>query len=152
MTAPPSPIHCKERRIGAGSLPSSCNGHAPSSRKQNPAIGQLNAASQARNLTGRLTRDPELKANRSVTVGGITIHVTHGHELGRPTPALLLARYSGDVIVFGHTHRAVVMRADGGRMAINPGAAGPRRFDLQPSVARLTIRNGDVEPEIISLA
>jgi hypothetical protein len=37
-------------------------------------------------------------------------------------------------------------------MAINPGAAGPRRFDVQPSVARLTIRNGDVEPEIIALA
>ncbi|SRR5260370_29302899 len=96
--------------------------------------------------------DPELKANRSVTVGGITIHVTHGHELGRPTPALLLARYSGDVIVFGHTHRAIVVRADGNRIAINPGAAGPRRFDVQPSVGRLTIRNGDIETEIISLA
>jgi hypothetical protein len=96
--------------------------------------------------------DPELKANRSVTVGGITIRVTHGHELGRPTPALLLARYSGDVIVFGHTHRAVVVRADGDRMAINPGAAGPRRFDVQPSVARLTIRNREIETEIISLA
>jgi putative phosphoesterase len=98
------------------------------------------------------SHEPGLQANRSVTVGGVTIHVTHGHQLGRPTPALLLARYSGDVIVFGHTHRAVVVRADGGRMAINPGAAGPRRFDVQPSVARLTIRNGDIEPEIISLA
>jgi putative phosphoesterase len=96
--------------------------------------------------------DPELKANRSVTLGAVTIHVTHGHELGRPTPALLLARYSGDVIVFGHTHRAVVVRDDRDRVAINPGAAGPRRFDVQPSVARLTIRKGEVEAEIISLA
>jgi putative phosphoesterase len=97
-------------------------------------------------------RDPGLRANRSVTLGGVTILVTHGHELGRPTPALLLARYSGDVIVFGHTHRAVVVRADGDRMAINPGAAGPRRFDVRPSVARLTIQRGEIETEIISLA
>jgi hypothetical protein len=40
----------------------------------------------------------------------------------------------------------------GGRLVVNPGAAGPRRFDLQPSVARLTIENGAAEVEIISLA
>jgi uncharacterized protein len=97
-------------------------------------------------------QEPGLKATRSVTLGGVTIHVTHGHQLGRPTPALLLARYSGDVIVFGHTHRAVVVRDDHDRMAINPGAAGPRRFDVQPSVARLTIQQGEIEAEIISLA
>ena len=85
---------------------------------------------------------------------GVTIHVSHGHELGRPTAELMLARYRGDVVIFGHTHRAVVVR-DGGRLAFNPGAAGPRRFDLKPSVARLTITAGDppaIDVEIISLA
>jgi putative phosphoesterase len=98
--------------------------------------------------------DPSLARARVVTVGGVTIHVSHGHELGRPTPALMLARYRGDVVIFGHTHTAVVVR-DGTRVAVNPGAAGPRRFDLQPSVARLTIAPGDapeVDVEIISLA
>lgn len=98
--------------------------------------------------------DPSLARERVVTLGGITIHVSHGHELGRPTPELMLARYPGDVLVFGHTHRAVVVR-DGGRLAVNPGAAGPRRFDLRPSVARLTITAGHppgIEVEIISLA
>jgi len=95
--------------------------------------------------------DPALARERSVTVGGITIHVSHGHELGRPTPQLALSRYAGHVVVFGHTHRAVVVRADG-RIAVNPGAAGPRRFDIQPTVARLTIDNGDLSVEIISLA
>jgi hypothetical protein len=95
--------------------------------------------------------DPALRRERSLTVGGVTIHVSHGHELGSPTPERLLAKYAGDVLVFGHTHRAVVLKA-GGRLVVNPGAAGPRRFDLQPSVARLTIENGAAEVEIISLA
>ena len=98
--------------------------------------------------------DPSLARARVVTRGGVTIHVSHGHELGRPTAELMLARYRGDVVIFGHTHRAVVVR-DGGRLAFNPGAAGPRRFDLKPSVARLTITAGDppaIDVEIISLA
>jgi len=57
-------------------------------------------------------------------------------------------------VIFGHTHKAVVLRKDG-RIACNPGAAGPRRFDLKPSLARLTITAGDppaIDVEIISLA
>lgn len=96
--------------------------------------------------------DPMLTRARSLTVGGVSIHVSHGDELGRPTAELALARYSEDVVVFGHTHRALVHRGVAGRLAVNPGAAGPRRFDLRPSVARLTIVGGRAEVEIISLA
>jgi len=96
--------------------------------------------------------DPALARERTVAIGGVTIHVSHGHELGRPTAELALARYSADVVVFGHTHRAIVVRGRDGRLALNPGAAGPRRFDLRPSVARLTIANGAADAEVISLA
>ena len=82
--------------------------------------------------------DPSLARERVVTIGGVTIHVSHGHELGQPTPQLALATYREDVVIFGHTHRAIVLR-DAGRLALNPGAAGPRRFELAASVARLTI-------------
>ena len=98
--------------------------------------------------------DPALARQRVVTLAGVTIHVSHGHELGRPTAELMLARYRGDVVIFGHTHQSVVVR-DGARIAFNPGAAGPRRFALEPSVARLTIAAGNppsIEVEIISLA
>ena len=95
--------------------------------------------------------DPALARERTIAAGGLTLHVSHGHELGRPTAALALARHAGDVVIFGHTHRAIVVRDDG-RLAVNPGAAGPRRFDVQPTVARLTIANGAAEVEIISLA
>jgi uncharacterized protein len=96
--------------------------------------------------------DPALARERTVTAGGLTIHVSHGHELGRPTAQLALARYAADVVVFGHTHRSCVVRADDGRLGLNPGAAGPRRFELQPSVARLTIADRRADVEIISLA
>jgi len=99
--------------------------------------------------------DPWLARERVADVGGVTVHVSHGHELGRPSAELVLARYRGDVMIFGHTHKAVVVHAAGGRIAVNPGAAGPRRFDLKPSVARLTITAGDppaIDVEIIWLA
>jgi hypothetical protein len=34
---------------------------------------------------------------------------------------------------------------------VNPGAAGQRRFDLVPSVARMVIRGGSVEIELVEL-
>jgi predicted phosphodiesterase len=71
--------------------------------------------------------------------------------LGSPTAAKLLARYEGDVLVYGHTHRQLVVRAEG-RLVVNPGAAGPRRFDVVPSVARLEIAGGEATVEIVSLA
>ena len=84
------------------------------------------------------------------TIGGVRVHVSHGHELGSPTPAKLLERYTADVIVYGHTHKQLVVRA-GGRLVVNPGAAGARRFKLEPSVARLTIADGGAEVELLPL-
>jgi len=85
-----------------------------------------------------------------MTIGEVRVHVSHGHEVGSPTPAKLLARYDADVIVYGHTHKQLLTHADG-RWIVNPGAAGPRRFDLLPSVARMTVRGGDVDIEIVPL-
>ncbi|HEX6965615.1 MAG TPA: metallophosphoesterase family protein [Gemmatimonadaceae bacterium] len=94
--------------------------------------------------------DPRLAQEIVREIGGVTIHVSHGHELGRPTPETLLALYPADVLVYGHTHKALEVRA-GGRLVVNPGAAGPRRFDLLPSVARLTISSGEADVEIVPL-
>ncbi len=84
------------------------------------------------------------------TVGGVRIHVSHGHELGSPTPARLLAAYPADVLVFGHTHRPLIARADG-RLVVNPGAAGPRRFDILPSIALLSIEDESADARIVTL-
>jgi predicted phosphodiesterase len=55
--------------------------------------------------------DPHLRQHVQMDIGGISIHVSHGHELGAPTTEKLLARYSADVLVFGHTHKALVVRS-----------------------------------------
>ncbi len=86
-----------------------------------------------------------------IELGGVRIHVSHGSELGRPGAAKVAAAYDADVCVYGHTHRQRVERVDG-RLIVNPGAAGPRRFDLLPSVAILTIRDGVAEAELVPLA
>lgn len=94
--------------------------------------------------------DPRLESQIHTEAGGLSILVTHGNELGSPTPAGLLARYTDDVIVYGHTHRALVHRA-GPRLVVNPGSAGPRRFRTVSSVARLTIEFGRAEVEFVEL-
>lgn len=93
---------------------------------------------------------PRLLAAIERQIGGVRIHVSHGHEVGAPTPQKLLAKYPADVIVYGHTHRQLITRADG-RLVVNPGAAGPRRFDLEPSVARLTIVSGAAKAVLVLL-
>lgn len=97
-----------------------------------------------------LPGDPSLEAAVHLTVEGRTIHVSHGHEVGRPTPDKLLTRYDADVLVFGHTHRALIHRA-AKRLVINPGAAGPRRFDVQPSVAILDVTASTLDARIVWL-
>jgi putative phosphoesterase len=94
--------------------------------------------------------NPRLASMIVREIGGVTIQVQHGHESGRLTADALLERFDADVLVYGHTHKQSVTRREG-RLVINPGAAGPRRFHLMPSVARLTIRDGEAEVEIVSL-
>lgn len=84
-------------------------------------------------------------------IGGVRIHVSHGHELGRPKPSAVAAAYDTDVCVYGHTHEQVIERVNE-RLIVNPGAAGPRRFDLVPCVAVLTIVDGRAEAALITLA
>ena len=73
---------------------------------------------------------------------GHRVVVVHGHMLGSPTAAGLRAAYPhAGVIVYGHTHRQRVDRVEG-CVIINPGAAGPARFGLEPSVAILTLERG----------
>ena len=53
-------------------------------------------------------------------------------------------------MVFGHSHRPSVETRDG-VLYLNPGSAGPRRFKLPVTVARVTMPGGKMRPEIIEL-
>jgi uncharacterized protein len=94
---------------------------------------------------------PGLEESLELELEGTRIHVSHGHELGSPTPDKLLAAYSADVIIYGHTHKQLVVNADQ-RWVINPGAAGAQRFKLRPSVGRLSLDRGKVAIDLVALS
>src|SRR5260370_22020394 len=75
--------------------------------------------------------DPMLPPAATFEVGGLMIHLSHGNELGTPTPAKLMAVYAADVIVYGHTHRSLVMR-NGSKLVGNTWTARPQRVRLSP--------------------
>ena len=115
-------------------------------------LDELGAIAPVRAVIGNTDPpdDPALTPFIETVHEGVGIHVSHGHELGSPTPEKLLAKYSADVIVYGHTHKQLVVNVDN-RWVVNPGAAGQRRFKLRPSVARMSIRGGAVAIEIVEL-
>ena len=53
-------------------------------------------------------------------------------------------------VVFGHTHKPLIETRNG-VLYINPGSAGPRRFSLPVTVARLRVTGTSLEPEIVDL-
>ena len=79
-------------------------------------------------------------------VGGVRIYAVHDiARLDIDPPAAGV-----DVVVFGHSHRPGIEHRDR-VMYLNPGSAGPRRFDLPVTIARLTIKDGGAEAEIIEI-
>lgn len=55
-----------------------------------------------------------------------------------------------DVVVYGHSHRPAAEEREG-VLYLNPGSAGPRRFDLPVTLARLVLRKDGLEAAVISL-
>jgi putative phosphoesterase len=93
------------------------------------------------------TDGPEVRSRllqvAQVELEGFRIVVTHGDQLGSPTPDKLHAAFpEAEILVFGHTHRPLLTLVDVVVTVINPGGAGPRRFDLPPSVGILELEPG----------
>jgi predicted phosphodiesterase len=92
---------------------------------------------------GSLARLP---VSEMVEVDGRAIYVVHDVSALDLDPAAAGVA----AVISGHSHRASI-RWEGGILFLNPGAAGPRRFGLALSVARLTITETRLEPEILAL-
>jgi uncharacterized protein len=54
------------------------------------------------------------------------------------------------VVVSGHSHKPSV-ETKGGVMYLNPGSAGPRRFDLPVTMALVTAGTDGVSAQIVEL-
>jgi uncharacterized protein len=53
-------------------------------------------------------------------------------------------------VIYGHSHQPKIEETNG-VLYINPGSAGPRRFNLPISVGKLEIKKGKLTAEIIEL-
>lgn len=88
----------------------------------------------------------KIPASGYVKAGGVSLYVLHNlNELDQPLSADTCA-----AVIAGHSHRALVHEREG-VLFINPGSAGPRRFHLPVTVARLQIRSGELLATIIEL-
>src|SRR6266516_4445064 len=81
-----------------------------------------------------------------VQVGQVTLFVIHDiKQLKLHTPDLKV-----QVVISGHSHRPSV-QIKGGLIFLNPGSAGPRRFKLPVSVARIRIVGKQITARTIEL-
>jgi putative phosphoesterase len=88
----------------------------------------------------------KLPLTRVVEVGGVHLYVLH--ELFcldlDPAAAGLAA------VIFGHSHSPHLERKNG-VLYLNPGSAGPQRFTLPVTLARLTLQGFSLHPELVKL-
>lgn len=87
----------------------------------------------------------DLPLNCTVEAGQALLYVLHDVKRMKDVPAGVQA------VLFGHSHKpSIEIRA--GVLYLNPGNAGPRRFRLPASVARIRVRGTTLEPELVDLA
>jgi putative phosphoesterase len=87
-----------------------------------------------------------LPSTQTVAVGALRFFVLH--DIAQL--ALDPAAEGFAAVVFGHSHRPSIETRDG-VLFLNPGSAGPRRFTLPITIARVRISGQRMHPEIIEL-
>jgi putative phosphoesterase len=89
----------------------------------------------------------QLPAWEVAEVGVVFIYMIHDVKEIDLSPAAA----GFHVVVSGHSHKPSVEERKG-VLYVNPGSAGPRRFTLPVSVARLTVRGETVNAEVVELS
>ncbi len=96
----------------------------------------------------------ELPEIAVVELGALTAVVVH--QLGAPgrlLPAVrsTLSHHHAQLLVYGHSHRPAAT-LDGGVLFVNPGSAGPRRFQLPRTAGLLQVNGRAAEVRLFDLA
>ena len=87
-----------------------------------------------------------LPATAVAELGHVLIYILHDlHQLN-----LNPATAGFHIVVFGHTHKPA-SEEKSGVLYLNPGSAGPRRFQLPVSIARLDLGQTPWNIEIVDL-
>ncbi|MDY6794863.1 MAG: metallophosphoesterase family protein [Actinomycetota bacterium] len=117
-------------------------------------LERLRELAPTRAVAGNMDR-PEVRAvlpeREVMDLEGARVGLIHGWGSPFGIERRVLSRFQGmDVVVFGHTHKPLVEKRKG-TLLVNPGTPNDRRFSKRLSCARLTIKDGEVEPEIVWL-
>jgi putative phosphoesterase len=88
----------------------------------------------------------QLPVSDAVEAGGAWLYVVH--EIAALDLDASAAGFAA--VVSGHSHRPHAETREG-VLYLNPGSAGPRRFSLPVTVARLTVRGERLSHEIVEL-
>jgi putative phosphoesterase len=87
-----------------------------------------------------------LPATEAVELGGRLFYLVHAlDDLDIDPSAAGIA-----AVISGHSHRAKIEER-AGVLYLNPGSAGPCRFDLPVTLAKLTVTDGALRTRIVSL-
>ena len=108
-------------------------------------LSQLAEIAPCHAVAGNCDEDDTLGLTSLEVVAGLRVLVHHGHL---PVDE---AAFRPDIVITGHTHVPKVEQ-EGGVLRLNPGSAGPRRFNLPVTVARITVRQGRATARLITLA
>lgn len=111
-----------------------------------PLLAELEAIAPVTAVYGNMD-GPDVRARlpqvARIELDGFRIVVTHGDQFGSPTPDKLNAAFpEAEILVFGHTHRPLLTLVDEVVTVMNPGGAGPRRFNLPASVGIMELEPG----------
>ena len=82
----------------------------------------------------------------TIRIDSVAIHVLHDLQTLAIDPAAAKVR----VVISGHSHRPAIT-ARGDVLYLNPGRAGPRRFSLPVTLARLEISPAGVRAELVDV-
>lgn len=113
-------------------------------------LEQLARIAPVRAIRGNNDEAPwarHLPATERIEFGGLTLYMLHNLKELDVDPV----GAGVDIVIAGHSHKPLIERR-GAVLYLNPGSAGPRRFKLPVTIARMTIARGAVEAQIIELA
>jgi hypothetical protein len=111
------------------------------------ALGRLAPVFAVRGNNDRGAWAEELPEWEVVEVGTVGVYVIHDLKEMDLSPSAAGFR----VVVSGHSHKPELEERRG-VLYLNPGSAGPRRFRLPVSVARLRVEGAEVSAELLELS
>ena len=107
-------------------------------------VPQLAELAPCHAVAGNCDDDDTLPLTSLQVVAGLRVLVHHGHL------PIDEAAFRPGIVITGHTHVPKIEQ-DGAVLRLNPGSAGPRRFNLPVTVARITVRQGRASARLIPL-